>query len=65
MANIGLAQVRNGKWVEKGIITAGNDVTHLARFLPPHGLRYSAADVLAILLEGVKTAEASKPTLAV
>lgn len=65
MANIGLAQIRNGKWVEKGIVTAGNDVTHLARFLPAQGLRYSAADVLAILLEGVKTAEASSPTLAV
>ncbi len=53
MANIGLGQVRNAKWVEQGIVTAGNDVAHLARFLPPTGLHYSAADVLRHLLSGL------------
>ncbi|MCU0228614.1 MAG: nitronate monooxygenase, partial [Bryobacterales bacterium] len=55
MANIGLGQTRNGKWVEPGIITAGNDVRNLNRFLPATGLHYTAADVLRRLLDGVAT----------
>ena len=50
LANIGHAQVRNGGRVEKGIVTAGNDLTEIARFLPETGLRYSAADVISNLL---------------
>jgi nitronate monooxygenase len=51
MANIGLAQVRSGKHVEKGLITAGDDVGGVIRFLPPSGkASYSAADVVAALL---------------
>ena len=53
MANVGLAQVRNGKHVEKGLITAGDDVAGLTRFLPGSGVAsYSAADVVAALLAG-------------
>ncbi|MDZ7640254.1 MAG: nitronate monooxygenase [Bryobacterales bacterium] len=50
MANVGLAQSRNGHRVEQGLVTAGNDVAALARFLPEDGFDYTAADVLDILL---------------
>jgi nitronate monooxygenase len=47
MATIGHPQVRNGKLVEKGMVTSGNDLTKLQRFFPPGGdLHYSARDVL-------------------
>jgi len=49
MSNIGLAQVRAGKHVEKGLITAGDDVGGVVRFLRPDGA-YAAADVIAALL---------------
>lgn len=61
MANVGLAQHRNGNRVEAGLLTAGNDVSELAQFLPEEGLRYTAADVLGILLG--RTAEL-EPALA-
>ena len=47
MSNIGLAQIRAGKHIEPGLVTAGDDLAGLTRFLPPEGLRYSAADVIA------------------
>jgi len=50
IANIGHAQVRAGGYIEKPLVTSGDDLTGLARFLPPHGLRYSAADVISNLL---------------
>ena len=51
MANIGLAQVRAGKHLERGLITAGDDVAGGLRFLPAGGPEmYSAADVVAKLL---------------
>jgi len=46
MANIGLAQSRNGGRLEPALLTAGNDVAGLSSFLPEAGLRYSAADVV-------------------
>jgi nitronate monooxygenase len=50
LATIGQPQVRNGNLTETGVVTSGNDLTTLGRFLPPDGLTYSAADVLAKLL---------------
>jgi nitronate monooxygenase len=47
MANIGLPQIRNGKRTEPGLLTAGDDLPNVARFLPAEGLDYSAADVIA------------------
>ncbi len=52
LATIGFPQVRNGKRVEAGIVTSGNDVTTLGRFLPPDHLTYSASDVVAKLMNG-------------
>ena len=50
VANIGHPQVRGGKYVEKGLVTAGDDLTGITRFLPRHGSAYRAADVVALLL---------------
>jgi nitronate monooxygenase len=50
MANIGLSQVRAGKHVENGLVTAGNDLVNAARFLPVGTTEYSAAEVVAALL---------------
>jgi nitronate monooxygenase len=50
MANIGHPQVRAGKHVENGLVTAGNDLVNAARFLAPGRTEYTAADVIATLL---------------
>ena len=57
VANIGHAQVRNGKHVEPGLITSGDDLKHIARFLPAGQSSYCAADVVARLLEQVSPLE--------
>jgi nitronate monooxygenase len=49
MANIGLGQVR-GRDVEQGIVTCGDDLAGLTRFMGPGATRYGAADVIATLL---------------
>jgi nitronate monooxygenase len=52
MATIGQPQVRNGKFTEEGLVTSGNELTKLGRFLPPGGEgTYTACDVLAKLQE--------------
>jgi nitronate monooxygenase len=60
LANIGLAQVRNGRRVEHGLITAGDDLTTVARFLKPGRTDYSAADVVTQLLTGADAQVASR-----
>jgi len=50
VATIGLQQVRKGHIVEAGIVTSGNDVSGIGRFMRPDGLEYTAADVLDRLL---------------
>jgi nitronate monooxygenase len=50
LATIGYPQSRNGKAIENGLVTSGNDLTKLTRFLPTEGLTYRAADVIAELL---------------
>jgi nitronate monooxygenase len=50
MATVGLAQQRRGT-PEPAIVTAGDDLTDLARLTRPGADRYSAADVLGYLLE--------------
>ena len=51
MADIGLPQTRAGGIGEKTLVTSGDDVADVARFLAPGAASYSAADVLARLLE--------------
>lgn len=50
MANIGHQQVRCGTHVEPPLVTAGDDLTQIARFLPDSAATYGAADVLNALL---------------
>ncbi len=52
MANVGHPQIRN-RYVEKGLITSGDDVAELAPFVPADGSGYTAADVVARLLSGI------------
>lgn len=48
-ANIGLAQIRGGKR-EKPLVTSGDDVARIARFLAPGKHSYKAIDVIRYLL---------------
>jgi nitronate monooxygenase len=50
VANIGLGQTR-GRSVEPGLVTAGDDLAGLGRFMPETGTHYSAADVIARILQ--------------
>ncbi len=50
MADIGLGQIQRGGELEKCLVTSGDDVADVARFLKPGETSYSAADVLAYLL---------------
>ena len=50
LANIGLEQVRNGAYREPGLVTCGNSLPELARFLPNGASSYTAADVIGTLL---------------
>ena len=52
LANIGLPQVRNGKRIEYGLITAGDDLFTVLQFFRPGRIEYSAADVVSVLLRG-------------
>jgi nitronate monooxygenase len=49
VANIGLGQVR-GRESEPGIVTSGDDLSGLSRFMSGDRTRYTAADVIARLL---------------
>jgi len=58
MANAGHPQVR-GTSEERGIITAGDDLATIARFLAPGKTTYRAAEVVAALLDGVAVPDAA------
>lgn len=49
MANIGIGQVREDGWEEPPLVTSGNDLTIISKFLAGR-LRYSANDVIDYLL---------------
>lgn len=51
LANIGQPQARKGGRIEAGIVTSGDDLVNISRFLPPNGLTYTAADVITKLME--------------
>jgi nitronate monooxygenase len=50
MATIGHPQVRNGKRTEAALVTSGDDLTGITRFLSPGESTYTAADVVRRLL---------------
>lgn len=58
MANIGLGQTRRDGYVERGIITSGDDLVALGPFLA-RGMDYRAADVVAVLLAEPASLEAA------
>jgi nitronate monooxygenase len=51
VANVGLAQVRSEQEQELALMTAGDDVANVARFLKPGCDSYTAADVMERLLD--------------
>ncbi len=61
VANIGHPQIRAGKYVEKGLVTSGNDLTEIARFVQPDASSYTAADVVADLMTGIDSRPRSAP----
>jgi len=61
LANIGYQQVRNGKREEVGLITAGDDLVTIARFLQLGRTEYSAVDVISQLLSGCEAPQALEP----
>ena len=50
LANIGLAQVRANGALEAPLVTLGNDLNIVRRFLPAGGTSYGAADVVRTIL---------------
>lgn len=57
IATAGHAQTRaGGTIVEAGIVTSGDDLGQLTRFMPGGGTEYAAADVVRVLLSGVDQA---------
>ena len=56
LANVGFPQVMNGSRTEQGIVTAGDDITTVAQFLPAGQSHYSAQDVIAELEKGLHPA---------
>jgi NAD(P)H-dependent flavin oxidoreductase YrpB (nitropropane dioxygenase family) len=50
MSNVGLGQVRADGLPDGTLLTAGNDVANIARYLPPGQDSYTAADVVHYLL---------------
>ena len=56
IANVGMGQYRRRDGLEKPLVTSGDDVSDVSRFLPtPHADGYSAEDVVAYLLSAVET----------
>lgn len=52
MANVGFPQVRGEGSLEPPLVTVGDDINSIARFVPPGSHSYSAADVVRGLLAG-------------
>jgi nitronate monooxygenase len=50
IADAGFPQIRAGKYLEDGLVTAGDDLADIRRFLRPGQSSYSAADVVSALL---------------
>jgi nitronate monooxygenase len=51
ISNVGHPQTRGAAYIESGLVTAGDDLAGVGRFLAPGASDYSAADVIAALLD--------------
>jgi nitronate monooxygenase len=61
IATMGHPQARaGGKFIEAGIVTSGDDLGNLTRFMPQGGTEYHAADVIRILLSDLERADAAR-----
>ena len=63
MANIGLGQIRRGGEQEKPLITSGDDVATVARFLKSDAGSYTASDVIEYLMRDVCGAVSGAPEM--
>ncbi len=63
MANIGLGQIHRGGEEERALITSGDDVANVARFLKPGASSYRAIDVLHYLLRDIPGALCGEPAI--
>jgi len=54
VANIGMPQIRKNGYVEKMLITSGNDLQHIACFVKDGETSYGAADVINYLIGPVE-----------
>ncbi len=54
MATVGQPQIRNGKYLEAGVITSGDDLPEIKRFMREDGSRYHASDVVTLMLSKVQ-----------
>jgi nitronate monooxygenase len=52
LASVGHGQVRKDGSVEKALVTSGDDLVNVRRFLAPGETRYAARDVVAAILGG-------------
>lgn len=62
MSNIGLGQIKRDGSLEPSLVTSGDDVAEVARFLPEGASTYPAKDVVEYLLAGIS--EEPAPVLA-
>jgi hypothetical protein len=51
LANIGLSQIQKSGYVEKPLVTAGEDLRNISRFIKDGSKSYSARDVIKYLIE--------------
>ncbi len=59
IATAGYPQARaGGRLIEAGIVTSGDDLGNLPRFMPAGGTGYHAADVIRVLLAGAGVTQA-------
>lgn len=55
LANIGHSQLRKNDYIEQGLVTTGNDLTGISRYMVPGATTYTAEDVIQLLMEPEKT----------
>jgi hypothetical protein len=56
---LGMGQAISPSVEEQALLTAGDDVAHVCRFLPPGGETYTAADVIAYVLNSSSASASS------
>jgi nitronate monooxygenase len=59
-ANIGLGQIRRGVQEERPLLTSGDDVANVARFLKPGAATYTVADVIEYMMRSGKVSVRSR-----